>query len=52
MQADIFNARPYIVLSYDEWTKARAPGWTGSCLAPTDRSARCSCRRCCSCAGP
>jgi peptide/nickel transport system substrate-binding protein len=34
MQADIFNARPYIVLSYDEWTEARAPGWTGFVLSP------------------
>lgn len=34
MQADIYNARPYIVLSYDEWTEARAPGWAGFVLSP------------------
>ena len=34
MQSDIYNARPYIVLSYDEWTEARAPGWAGFVLSP------------------
>ncbi len=34
MQSDIYNARPYIVLSYDEWTEARASGWAGFVLSP------------------
>src|SRR5258708_4173558 len=34
MQSDIYNAQPYIVLSYDEWTEARASGWAGFVLSP------------------
>jgi len=33
MQDDIFNARPYIVLSYAAWTQGGA-AWTGFVLCP------------------
>jgi hypothetical protein len=41
MQQQIYNARPYIVLTYDKWTEARAPGWAGLALSP-DGSLNCT----------
>jgi hypothetical protein len=35
MQQQLYNARPYIVLTYDKWTEARIPGWAGFVLSPT-----------------
>ena len=34
MQQQLYNARPYIVLTYDKWTEARIPGWAGFVLSP------------------
>jgi peptide/nickel transport system substrate-binding protein len=34
MQSMIYNARPYIVLTYDKWTEAHQPGWAGFVLTP------------------
>jgi peptide/nickel transport system substrate-binding protein len=34
MQNIIYNARPYIVLTYDKWTEAHTPGWAGFVLTP------------------
>ncbi len=34
MQAQVYNDRPYIVLTYDKWTEARVPGWSGFVLSP------------------
>jgi len=34
MQAQVYRDRPYIVLTYDKWTEARIPGWTGFVLTP------------------
>jgi peptide/nickel transport system substrate-binding protein len=34
MQQQLYNARPYIVLTYDEWTEARIGGWAGFVLSP------------------
>jgi peptide/nickel transport system substrate-binding protein len=35
MQQQLYNARPYIVLTYNKWTEARIPGWAGFVLSPT-----------------
>jgi peptide/nickel transport system substrate-binding protein len=34
MEQQIYNARPYIVLTYDKWTEAHAAGWAGFVLSP------------------
>jgi peptide/nickel transport system substrate-binding protein len=34
MQQQIYNDRPYIILTYDDWTEAHSPKWAGFVMSP------------------
>ena len=34
MQQQIYNDRPYIILTYDDWTEANNPKWEGFVMSP------------------